>query len=112
MMGWQTVSTIQVTDSWQFTAPVEESIFRLKHSLLGTAHSFMSGWVCQANFTNEQVEVYQLKKAYPSKEFVILEFVSPACFSERRIGIKKHKSREINNLQWIVEIDVWVLNLS
>lgn len=109
-MGWQTISAIQVTDAWQFTAPIQGSLFRFKYSLLGTAHSFLSGWVCQANFINEQLEIYQLKKTYPSDELVVLEFVSPVCFIDRRIGIKKCKSREISNLVWIVEIDVWILN--
>ncbi|MEH2434974.1 MAG: hypothetical protein V7K25_12095 [Nostoc sp.] len=59
-MSWQTITAIQVTDTWQFTAPIQGSLFRLKHSLLGTApHSFISGWVCQANFTNDnKVEIY------------------------------------------------------
>ncbi|MEH1795876.1 MULTISPECIES: hypothetical protein [unclassified Nostoc] len=106
-MAWQTISAIQVTNTWQFTAPIEGNLFRLKHSLLGTAHGFLSGWVCQATFINEQVEIYQPQKIYPRNELVILEFISPACFSERRIGVKKRQSREINNLVWIVEVDIW-----
>ncbi|WP_041565277.1 hypothetical protein [Nostoc punctiforme] len=106
-MPWQTISAIQVTNTWQFTAPINGNLFRLKHSLLGTAHGFMSGLVCQAAFTNEQIEIYQPQKIYPRNELVILEFISPACFFDRRIGIKKRQSREINNLVWIVEVSIW-----
>lgn len=107
-MSWQTISAIQVTDIWQFTAPTQGSLFRLKHSLLGTAHSFISGWVCQANFTDDdKVQIYQPQKIFPESEFTILEFLLPACFSERRIAVKKHSSKERNNLVWVVEIDMF-----
>ena len=106
-MSWQALSVIQVTETWQFSAPTQGSLFRLKHSLFGTAHSFVIGWVCQAHFIGDKVEIYQPKKTFPVDEFVVFEFVQPICFFDRIIGLKKSRTREKNNLVWTVEIDNW-----
>jgi hypothetical protein len=86
-MTWTPVATILLTNSWQFTEPVDGSIFRIKHIVVPVA--FYKGLICQSFFGDSAIELFDIQSLYAKPEADIVEMRFPSGFVNRRIGVKR-----------------------
>lgn len=86
-MAWTSISLISLQTSWQFTEPVEGSIFRLHHEMAPTGGTFVIAQV-QVNVDNSiEIADARFYSSSDLPEVIVLE--KPQYFTSRRIGVKK-----------------------
>lgn len=84
-MTWQSIVSLDLTASWQYTDPIEGELFRLTYP---DQNSIARALICQCELTDGVLSFYQITRINANQR-EILAFKKPDCFSERRIAIKQ-----------------------
>lgn len=89
-MAWTNVASISLRGEWQFTEPVEGSVFRLRHETAPLGGTFVLAQV-QINLDNSiEIADAGFYSSSDLPEVILLE--KPQYFTSRRIGVKKINS--------------------
>lgn len=105
-MVWQPVTSLTLGNNWRYTQPVYGNIFRLKHSFSYPLKRRMLALICQANGEIDDIELFQVKRVYPKKEYDIYEFARPEIFASRRLGMRLAHSSAVGLFPvWQVQIE-------
>lgn len=84
-MGWEFVASFNLTFDWQYTEPIEGELFRLTYP---DQESIARASICQCELIEEEPQYYEIRKINANQR-EILKFVTPYCFTERRIALKQ-----------------------
>lgn len=85
-MGWESITSMSLTSSWQYTEPVEGELFRL---IYPDQNSIARAFICQCELQSDgSLDFYGIQRINANqREILVLQ--KPYCFSERRIAIKQ-----------------------
>lgn len=100
-MTWLTIATIELTQDWQFTNPVQGSVFRVSH--VTSSPPLFRGLICQAYTGGGGPELLGITRLYSKDEKDLYEFAAPKNLSDRRIGVKRSDN---HYNPWSVQIEV------
>lgn len=105
-MGWVNIAAIPISEQWQFTAPISDVVqsVRIRNTLNSEPLFINNGIIAQVdNFK----DFANFRRIYPSKDNLVIEFIKPQAFKDRRIAVRKN-SRVKSKFLWIVNIDAWI----
>lgn len=100
-MPWQEIAQFELSQSWQWTAPIAGAMFRLRHL---TQDANTRGLISQALFVSGKLQLFESQRFSPKSEEELILFRFPdELISERRIAAKLSSS---STTPWTVAIDV------
>lgn len=98
--GWAVLDTILLQGDWSFTNIVEGYYFKLSHTLYS---SMAMGWVAQAEFSSNDICIFDAKRIVPQKYSEIIILKKPDIFTNRRLALKQQSKISSD---WSVKIEV------
>jgi hypothetical protein len=90
-----------LSESWQYSPAIAGELFRFTH--FNAIQGFDRALICQVD--TMQTAHFGTTILYPNVGIDIYRFISPECFENRSIGIKR-LTQSIE--EWTVFIDVWL----
>ncbi len=105
-MGWVNVGAIPISDEWQFTSLIDNSVewIRVRHTLNSAPVFINYGYIAQVD---NYRDFTSFRRIYPRSNNTVLRMPSPPSFTSRRLCFKKRRG-VMSQFFWLVNIDVWV----
>lgn len=91
-MPWIQEDLLIPSTDWQFSKPLEGTFFELKHITSDLPYEYFRGEICQAEIDGENIRILGAQPLDTQKELDVVKLTKPACFTERRIGIRRNRS--------------------
>ncbi len=103
-MGWKPLTTIQLTENWQFSLPTDADHFRFNLTVPPTVVEPLRIDIAQSFFDNNQVDFFNEQSVEFDQENRILSLIKPYGLTERRIAVRRD-TRFYASPPWLLSVD-------
>ncbi len=105
---WTPLASVLTTKQWQFSAPTNASVFRIRHQLSETFPLKIwrfYGYIAKARLLpNGNSEITQIRRLYPKPELDVIRFDNPLSVGEWRVAVRG-QLRYLTKISWIAHIE-------